>query len=73
MLTLPIIETFLDYIEAERNFSAHTVRSYTADLIQFARYLGAGPDEEISAEDLPPIEELDAGRIEQALLATEPM
>ena len=68
-----MINRFLDYIDAERNFSAHTVRSYAADLVQFARYLAAGPGEELTANNLPPEEELDAARVEQAMLAIEPM
>jgi integrase/recombinase XerC len=73
LLTLPTINRFLDYIDGERNFSAHTVRSYAADLVQFARYLAAGPGEDLAADELPPEEELDGPRIEQALLAVEPM
>lgn len=73
MLTLPTINRFLDYIDGERNFSAHTVRCYSADLVQFARYLAAGPGEDLKADDLPPEEELDGPRVEQAMLAAEPM
>ena len=73
MLTLPTINRFLDYIDAERNFSAHTVRSYAADLVQFARYLAAGPGEDLTADELPPEQELDGPRIEQAMLAIQPM
>jgi len=70
---LPIISRFLDYIDAERNFSPHTVRSYSADLVQFARYLAAGADENLTADNLPDEEELDCGPIEQAILDTEPL
>jgi integrase/recombinase XerC len=73
LLTLPTINRFLDYIDGERNFSAHTVRCYSADLVQFARYLAAGPGEDLKADDLPPEEELDGPRVEQAMLAAEPM
>ena len=41
MHDLPIIARFLDHLEGERNFSAHTVRSYCADLTQFCRFLAA--------------------------------
>jgi len=70
---LPIISGFLDYIDAERNFSAHTVRSYSADLAQFARYLAAGADENLTAENLPNEDEFDCRRIEQAVLDVEPL
>jgi integrase/recombinase XerC len=73
LFTLPIIDAFLEYIDAERNFSAHTVRSYAADLLQFARYLAAGAAEDITADDLPPEDELDAARIEPAMLAVDPL
>ena len=73
MLNLPTINRFLDYIDGERNFSAHTVRCYAADLVQFARYLAAGPGEDLKADELPPDAELDCPHIEQAMLAIEPM
>ena len=61
--TLPLIARFLDHLDGERNFSAHTIRSYAADLIQFCRFLGAGDLEdaagdERTVDDLPPTEEL---------------
>ncbi len=64
MHDLPIIARFLDYLEGERNFSAHTVRSYCADLTQFCRFLAAhngfadGSGEAPTAKDLPPDEEI---------------
>jgi len=45
MQDLPFIERFMDYLENERNFSAHTIRSYAADLKQLCQFLAAdGPD-----------------------------
>ena len=44
-----LVKQFLTYVEHERNFSEHTVRSYTADLVQFVAFL-AGADE-AAAED----------------------
>ena len=32
---------FLSYLENERNFSAHTIRSYASDLVQFVEFLTA--------------------------------
>ena len=76
MLGLPLIGRFLDYLDAERHFSVHTVRSYSADLIQYCRYLAAiavdGPDER-TTEDLPPAEDLRPGAIRRAILAARPL
>ncbi len=44
----PVIEGFLEYLDGERNFSPHTVRSYSSDLEQFCGFLldcGEGDDE----------------------------
>ena len=41
MLSLPIIERFLTYLDSERNYSAHTIRSYAADLTQFCQFLAS--------------------------------
>ena len=56
-LAIPAVKAFLDHLEAERNFSAHTVRSYQADLCQFCRYLSASQGRDPSA-DLPAPDEL---------------
>ena len=34
-----IVEQFLEHLDAERNFSPHTIRSYGGDLVQFCRFL----------------------------------
>jgi integrase/recombinase XerC len=78
MLTLPIISEFLDYLDGQRGFSAHTIRSYGADLVQFCRYLLAGPAEAegpdgLTSDDLPGEEELDGGAVTAALLAVQPL
>jgi len=44
-----LVDRFLGYLQHERNFSEHTVRSYAGDLAQFGRFL-AGDD---SAENAP--------------------
>ena len=41
MQELPSIQRFLDYLDAQRNYSAHTVRCYAKDLEQFCRFLAA--------------------------------
>ena len=42
----PLLRKFLTYVEHERNFSAHTVRCYAADLAQFAQFLCNGDSED---------------------------
>ena len=76
MLTLPLISRFLDYLEGERNFSAHTIRCYAADLVQYCRYLAAADEPaggELTAEGLPPADELQPGAIGKAVLAAQPL
>jgi integrase/recombinase XerC len=36
----PLVRQFLDYLKLEKHFSDYTVKSYGADLIQFAQFLG---------------------------------
>jgi integrase/recombinase XerC len=36
----PLVRQFLDYLKLEKHFSDYTVKSYGADLIQFALFLG---------------------------------
>jgi len=44
MQEYPVIREFLDYLNYEKHFSAHTVKCYSADLIQYAQYIsGAEP------------------------------
>jgi integrase/recombinase XerC len=57
MTEIEHIDRFLQYLQLERNFSAHTVRSYAADLWQFCRFLAAGASEvDLTIEDLPELE-----------------
>ncbi len=76
MIALPLIAKFLDHLDAERNFSAHTVRSYATDLEQFCRFLaaldGAGV-ETMSSDDLPDVEELPVERLADRLPAVTAM
>ena len=78
MKTLPIIEEFLDYLETQRNFSAHTIRCYAADLVQFCRFLLAAdapssPDETPAVDSLPTLNDADAPATEKRLLAVTPV
>ena len=69
-----LISRFQDYLDAERNFSPHTLRSYSADLTQFCQYLCAIDDDgpavdRITTEQLRPADELpDRKRLEKLLL-----
>ncbi|KPK47810.1 MAG: hypothetical protein AMK72_07885 [Planctomycetes bacterium SM23_25] len=46
----PLVRKFLAFLQHERNFSDHTIRSYAADLAQFVRFL-AGEGEAADAID----------------------
>lgn len=64
MQRLALIERFLDYLDTERNFSAHTVRCYAADLDQYCRFLAAmmAPSENEDRPHIsPPIDPAWAG------------
>ena len=41
MQEYPIIRQFLDYLNYEKHFSAHTIKCYSADLVQYASYLSS--------------------------------
>ena len=77
---LPLIRKFLDYLEIERNFSAHTIRSYTADMTQFCQFLAATDDTDslgrlgdLTIEQLAEIDDLQPGRLSERLLAVSPL
>ena len=54
MADIALISRFIEYLDSERNFSAHTVRSYHSDLLGYCRFLAAeGPTSELSADELP--------------------
>ena len=77
MRELPIISRFLNHLDSERNFSAHTVRSYTADLAQFCRFLAAFDAEppaarNLTADSLPPAADLPDRTMKRKLLEAGP-
>lgn len=80
-MNFPLINEFLDYIQDTRNFSAHTIRSYAADLAQFCQYISAADNSDplqlggsvISLADLPPLDEIDPVVLESRLLGVEPV
>jgi len=78
MIDLPLIEQFLTYLEVERNFSGHTIRSYTTDLTQFCQFLTALADapagvETLNAENLPAEASLEVAMLSKALPAVTPL
>ncbi len=81
MNTLPHIQRFLDYLDCERNFSAHTIRSYTVDLQQFCRFLtarssapaGDGPSETITNGELPDEDSISPERLTALILTASAM
>ena len=51
MVILPVIGEFLEYLDQQRNFSAHTIRGYQIDLQQFCRFLAGGASPTAEALD----------------------
>jgi integrase/recombinase XerC len=66
----------MEYLQAERNFSAHTIRCYGADLEQFVRFLQtracSAPGAELTVDDLVEPDEIDARSVERKLLEVTP-
>jgi integrase/recombinase XerC len=76
MLDTPILERFLEYLDSQRGFSAHTVRCYAADLLQFFRFLAVPPTDDLGAmtiQKLAPVQPLAPGAMEQRILAVTPV
>lgn len=46
------IEKFENYLTVEKNYSDHTLRNYTSDLIEFANFLGDKDPKEVTHLDL---------------------
>ena len=42
MTLLDWLDRFLEYLETERGFSEHTLRAYSADIVEFARFVDKG-------------------------------
>ena len=78
MVQLPLIRRFLEHLDGERNFSAHTLRGYAGDLTQFCQFLSADPGAAValsalSAEDLSLVKPAPAGTLTRRLLAVGPL
>jgi len=62
MRTIKPVDRFLDHLETEKNFSAHTVRSYCTDLRQFVTFLltrdarAQDPPDDNPTQGVPPRE-----------------
>ncbi len=74
-----IAENFFEYLEKEKNYSAHTLRSYRADITQFCRYLefrrksGGQPKlEDITGELSGEFVHMPEKELEGIILAVEP-
>ena len=69
----PMIDSFLTYLDAQRNFSAHTVRSYASDLRQFCQFLlvPAGGSEPPSLDDMPPLDDPPPAQLGELLLGVD--
>ena len=81
MRQLPLIEQFLEYLDGERDFSAHTIRSYAADLAQFCGHLLAATDSVESVgldrplpavEKMPSVDNAPPATLQQRVLAVTP-
>lgn len=71
------MQAFLDHLRIERNFSAHTIRSYAVDLIQFGQFLAAADNgvdlERLTPEELAGIEMTAHPNLEQRVMTIRPM
>ena len=76
MVAPQVIEEFLEYLDAQRGFSAHTVRAYRADLVGFCRFLAAGAAAALAAAgktaDMPAAGAADRRRLGRRVLETSP-
>jgi integrase/recombinase XerC len=77
MTDIALIDRFVHYLQTERQFSEHTIRSYSADLVQFCQFLAADASDratdEIVLADLEGQPALPPNRLEEALLGMTPM
>lgn len=69
MQRVALIREFLDYLDDQRNFSAHTIRGYAADLTQFCRFLLTGPDGTApEGDESAGVSGADAGKLKRLIL-----
>ncbi len=55
------VRAFLEYLQLEKHFSQHTVKSYLADLAQFCQYIAGeiGRSTQVAPQNIKTLEELD--------------
>ena len=76
---LPLIRSFLDYLDSERNFSAHTIRSYSTDLFQFCQFLAAAderggqPPEQLTVAQLPRPDGTASEKLTRRIVTVQPL
>ena len=77
MRRVPLVNNFLTYLTTERHFSAHTSKSYGADLDQYREFLGRAEPEQADAFDadatFPGPEAYDVGGSGQAVAVAAPV
>jgi integrase/recombinase XerC len=76
MPELPILERFLEYLDGQRGFSAHTVRGYAADLGQFCQFLTIPTDAEIDTLTITKLSQfapLPVESLKERILAATPV
>ena len=70
----PLVKQFLDYLKLEKHFSDYTVKSYGADLIQFASFLaGAIGHANATSADGTPAATLTSEQVDERQLKCEPL
>ncbi len=76
MLKTPILARFLEYLDSQRAFSAHTIRCYAADLAQYAQFLAArahASPAKLTTEQLAQAPPLTGEALEKRILAATAM
>jgi integrase/recombinase XerC len=72
----PLVRQFLDYLRLEKHFSDYTVKSYGADLLQFAQFIageiGRGARANASAADAPRTP-MNPTQVDEAQVKCEPL
>jgi integrase/recombinase XerC len=69
----PLVRQFLNYLKLEKHFSDYTVKSYGADLIQFAQYLAGDIGRPVGAASVAQSERPTPEQIDERQLKCEPL
>src|SRR3954454_19557554 len=69
----PLVRQFLNYLKLEKHFSDYTVKSYGADLIQFAQYLAGEIGRPIGAASAGPPGKVTPEQVDERQLKCEPL